>query len=172
AGHDTDPTGLAVDAAGNAYVTGNSFTVVDFAPSRRIVRTVPDTRSDHNGFLLRVNAAGNLDWVIGPTVGRNLEPEFYSVTTDPAGDAYLTGKFHPGVDFNPLRRRKFVLATYANRSEDGFVARYSPRGKLDDAWRLSDVGDMARPDRIVYDPVSRHLLVAGSLTTQPGDPVP
>jgi hypothetical protein len=165
--HAVEANDLAVNPDGSVYVVGKAWTGTDFHLARRVVRTIPHAFDDRNGYVLRLGPAGQLDWVIGLTGGTaDAGTDFNAVAADGVGGVYVTGKYTPGVDFNPSKRHKLVVPTFNNRFADGFVARYAPTGRFSRAWNLGPVGDLYAPDAITVDPSTHNILVAGSLETQ------
>ncbi|MCP4438843.1 MAG: T9SS type A sorting domain-containing protein [Aureispira sp.] len=81
---------IAVDAAGNVYVTGIFQSTVDFDPGPGVFNM---TTSGYGNFTLKLDASGNFVWAkkIG---GGNL-------VVDDSGNVYLSGGFGGTVDFDP-----------------------------------------------------------------------
>lgn len=118
---------VAVDAAGNVYVTGFfEGTDVDFDPG-------PDTYLLSGGnfgdiFVAKYDAAGGLVWA--HRTGGGLTDGGAAVAVDALGNVYVTGffegasvDFDPGPDTHPLT---------SIGSRDIFVAKYDTAGNL--AW--------------------------------------
>lgn len=79
-----DAGDLAVDAAGNAILTGQFRDKVDFDPGSGS-STLTSTRSDASGFVLKLNGAGGFMWA--KKVGWSAK----DVATDGSGNALVTG---------------------------------------------------------------------------------
>ena len=109
---------IAVDAAGNAYVTGLTSST-DF-PVRNALQ--PANNGGTDAFLVKVNPAGNL-FVYATYLGGVYSDIGYAVTVDAAGNAYVAGwTYSP--DFptaNPLQPSN-------QGSADAFVAKINPAG--------------------------------------------
>lgn len=166
-GHKTEPNSLAVNPDGSAYLAGETWTGTDFHPSRRRVRTVPAAFDDRNGFLVRINPAGQFDWLLGMNGGvADSPPSFDAVAPDGAGGVYLTGGYTPGVDFNPSPRHAYRLPTYNQHYIDAFVAHYDPHAALARAWNLGPTGDLYEPSSLAVDPDTHQVIVTGNLQTQ------
>lgn len=94
-------TSIALDAAGNVYVTGNFQKVMDFDPGAgtfNLGSTDPNAYKS-NAFVLKLDASGNFVWAKnfggdGITYGNSL-------TADASGNIYITGLFSYTTDFDP-----------------------------------------------------------------------
>src|SRR5262249_4430855 len=103
--------GLAVDAAGNAYVTG-STTSVDFPTTPGAIRTLS---GDQDVFVTKLSPTGaglSSSYLGGPcsAIAR-------AIAVDAAGNAYITGRAHGGV-------------CWADVTSGALVAKLSPTGTL------------------------------------------
>jgi hypothetical protein len=78
--------GVAVDSAGNAYVTGGTYST-DF-PIEKAVQA--DNGGDFDGFVTKLNAAGDA-LVYSTYLGGSDEDVSYAITVDASGNAYVTG---------------------------------------------------------------------------------
>jgi hypothetical protein len=88
---------LAVDAAGQSYLTGNFRETCDFDPSAAVFDVSSTGEADI--FLAKYDAAGALAWAHGlGTVGYD---EGRAVACDATGAVYLTGGFAGTLDFDP-----------------------------------------------------------------------
>jgi uncharacterized protein (TIGR03437 family) len=86
--------GIAVDQAGNAYVTGNTgssnFPLSPDAPQRSI------TGFSGSGFITKLNAAGSA--VVWSTfAGRATRDSCEAIAVDAEGNAYVTGESFPNI---------------------------------------------------------------------------
>jgi len=87
---------IDVDASGNVYVTGEFRETVDFDPGPGIENRTAEDKADI--FILKLDAAGNLVWVVTPTgPGENYGK---SIVLDYSGNLIVTGQFDEGLDFN------------------------------------------------------------------------
>jgi gliding motility-associated-like protein len=89
--------GLAVDAAGNSFITGSFFGTINFDPSVCAFKLSSVGYDDI--FISKLDPGGNFSWV--KTLGGIGSDEGLSVALDAAGDVYTTGSFEQTVDFDP-----------------------------------------------------------------------
>jgi hypothetical protein len=92
---------LAIDVAGNVYVTGRFNGAVDFDPglNQYILTSATVNANTPSPFILKLNAAGNFVWVkqlvnVQSAAGGGL-------AVDASGDVYTTGFYTGMVDFDP-----------------------------------------------------------------------
>ena len=79
-------TGIAIDAAGNAYVVGSTFSA-DF-PTRNPFQSAKGSQED--AFVAKINSAGSA-WLYATYLGGNNVDEGNGIAVDAAGNAYVTG---------------------------------------------------------------------------------
>ncbi len=122
--------GIAVDSAGNAYVTGTTFSS-DF-PTVNALR--PGLSGSADAFVAKLNAAGSAlvystflggsDFVFLTEFGLAYAYDSGSaIAVDSAGNAYVTGTT-PAFDFPTVNALQPTLAGFAN----AFVAKLNPAG--------------------------------------------
>ena len=135
---------LSLDGMGNIYLAGYSFSF-SFTYDGQPVTGSGD------GFLLKVNAAGQLVW------GKRLEADFMEVATDAAGNGYLTGSFSD----TSLGFGNNVTVTHLGGSAfyTGFVAGFNSAGVF--SWARVIGGEGAEPNRVRVDPLG-NAVVAGT----------
>jgi hypothetical protein len=80
------PTGIAADAAGNAYVTG--FTNSVNFPS---VHAIQSFAGPTDAFVTKINATGSA-FVYSTHLGGNADDEGMAIAVDASGSAYVTGE--------------------------------------------------------------------------------
>lgn len=89
---------VAIDANGNAYITGYFQGSTDFDPGvGTFILTTSGGTSDV--FIQKLNSAGNLLWV--KQIDGTHYDNGFSVATDAYGNVYTTGRFGGTVDFDP-----------------------------------------------------------------------
>ncbi len=116
-------TGVAVDASGNAVVSGIFFGTVDFDPGAGVANRTGAGRID--AFVARYTASGAL--VSLATFGGTQNDDGLSVAVDASGNAVVVGYFNGTVDFDPGLG---VVTRTSTGGNDSFVARYSASGAL------------------------------------------
>jgi hypothetical protein len=113
--------GIAVDAAGNSYVTGSFRFGADFDNdgindvTSAGIEDVFLAKYDTEGMLVWVRSAGGTDFDDGN-----------SVSVDGSGNVYLAGSFTAGADFNG----NGVADVMSAGSRDIFIAKYDGEGTL------------------------------------------
>ncbi|MGI8955910.1 MAG: SBBP repeat-containing protein [Chthoniobacterales bacterium] len=109
--------GIAVDSAGNAYVTGTTGST-NFPTVNPIQ---PATNGNGDAFVTKLNAAGSA-LIYSSYLGGTSTDEGFGIAVDPQGNAYITGSTF-SLDFpivNP------ILPRSGNR--DAFVTKINPAG--------------------------------------------
>jgi hypothetical protein len=84
--------GVATDASGNVYLTGNFYSSIDFGGA---VLTANGSSSDI--FLASLTSAGVHRW--SKAFGGSSSDYGYGVATDPSGNVFITGYFYNSIDF-------------------------------------------------------------------------
>ena len=111
-------TAVALDAAGNAYVVGTTFSA-DF-PTKNPFQAAKGAQQD--AFVAKINAGGTA-WVYATYLGGNNVDEGNAIAVDAAGSAYVTG-YTASTNFplaSPLRSSNVA-------SVDAFVTKMNPAG--------------------------------------------
>jgi len=113
--------GIAVDSAGNAYVTGNTnspnFPVMNpFQPNWG--------GGDNDAFVFKLNPSGSA-LVYSTYLGGGFTDFGYGIAVDSAGNAYVTG-YTSSANF-PITPGAFGKKYLGGRS-DGFVSKFNPTG--------------------------------------------
>lgn len=115
---------VAVDAAGNVYVTGSFSGAADFDPG-------PGTFSlTSNGFIdlfiSKFDPSGNFIWT--KQIGGGQNDVGFSIALDPSANIYIAGYFNSlNTDFDP-NATTFTMSPYA--SSDGFVCKLDANGNF------------------------------------------
>lgn len=112
--------GIAVDADGNAYVTGNSAS--DFP-----VKVGPglEWSGGYDAFVAKVRADGT-DLVYGGYIGGSLEDVGLGIAVDASGSAYVTGYADSDEESFPVKVGPDL--TWNGGSSDAFVAKVKADG--------------------------------------------
>lgn len=119
--------GIATDPSGNVYTTGSFDLVADFDPGPAIFNiTAAGTNSVVDGFLSKLDSAGNFVWAI--RIGGVAQDEGRSVFVEPPSSVYCTGIFRRTADFDPSPGVYNLTAT--GGSGDVFVVNYDTSGSL------------------------------------------
>jgi hypothetical protein len=122
-GNDTDygfyEAGIAVDAAGNTYVGGETA-----SPNFPTLNPYqPNLLGSSDTFLTKINPAGSA-LIYSTYFGGTSWESTYGLVADSAGNAYISGKTS-SVDF-PVANA--IQATYGGSYDDAFVAQFPPDG--------------------------------------------
>lgn len=137
---------VAVDAAGNVFVTGtfgsnqastNQSAITIGSTTLRTTSVFGGSYPPFNpdGYLAKLTAQGQVAWVRGIQAGGLEEPQ--ALATTPQGDCYVSGYGYDGVLFGP--RPTDVLRSTAN-GYVGFVAKYGAAGEV--RWLTSYAGNI------------------------------
>jgi hypothetical protein len=108
---------IAVDSAGNAYVTGETD-----SPDFPMMNPLQAASGGWDAFVSKFNPAGSA-LVYSTYLGGSGSDAGFSIALDSAGDAYVTG-YTDSTNFptmNPLQRHK-------GGNYDAFVSRFNPAG--------------------------------------------
>jgi hypothetical protein len=114
--------GIAVDASGNAYVTGHFQGTAVFGD------TTLTSADGQYAFVVKYSSEGGVLWA------RRAGGVGTGIAVDAAGHATVTGVFHGTAAFG------LHTLTSTPNTENGFVARYSPEGEVLWAQRAGDAG--------------------------------
>jgi PKD repeat protein len=119
---DLDQSLVAVDAAGNAYISGYFRGTVDFDPGPGVYNLTAAGFEDT--YVLKLDATGNFVWAFA--IGSTGPDRSYAIELDGNGNIYLTGLFHFTVDFDPGVGTSNLTAT--SGSYDCFLLKLNPSG--------------------------------------------
>lgn len=144
---------LAVDGAGNVYVTGTFAWTVDFDPDPLTTFNLVSAGLD-DVFLVKLNPSGNLVWA--KRFGGTGYDEGRSVVVPASGDVYITGQFYGMVDFDPDPASTYNLVP-AGDGGGVFVVRLSSSGGL--VW-AKGIGGLILSESVAVD-ASGNVHVAG-----------
>ena len=117
-------SGIALDASGNAYVTGYTDSP-DFPTTPGSLQPIPGGFNDV--FVAKLNAAGSA-LLYSTYLGGNSNDFAASIAVDAAGNAYVTGQTGRSSSTNfPVTPGSFQ-PTYGGGPYDAFVAKLNPAG--------------------------------------------
>ena len=121
-GNDSDEAfGIALDGAGNAYVTGRTYSANSF-PTRNARQ--PANAGSMDVFVTKFDAGGQL--VYSTYLGGNDADEGFDIAADRTGYAYVTGRTASATSFPP----RFAFQGANAGSQDAFVTKLDPNGQL------------------------------------------
>jgi uncharacterized protein (TIGR03437 family) len=149
-------TAIAVDGAGNAYVTGvtksPTFPVTEGALQTNLSPTPGQSEPAFDGFVTKVNPTGTA-FLYSTYLGGPGDDAVNAIVVDAAGDAYVTGE-SPALDlqFDPTLPSGLSFVAELNPAGSGIVyAARLPTGMAGDALALDAAGKLhlAGPPAIV-----------------------
>lgn len=123
--------GTHIDLAGNVYTTGEFRGTVDFDPSPATALRTSNGNAD--GFVAKYSTSGQ--FILCITFGGSNIDRIHAVTTDAAGNIYITGFFRgSNVDFDPSPAIALLSSNGDNGGDPGyggdiFVAKYTSTGQ-------------------------------------------
>lgn len=126
-------SGIALDNAGNAYVTGSSNGPADFGPNVYL----NNQYNEQEALVAKIDAAGTWLWVARtpkPLGINSGAANGYDIAVDNSGNAYVTGFFSGTVGMFDTSRLT------SQGSYDVFVAKLNPAGALQWATRAGGIG--------------------------------
>ena len=158
--------GIAVDAEGNVYVTGNTSS--SNFPKANPLQTTYGGGQD--AFVTKLNAAGDA-LVYSTFLGGGGQDNGYGVAVDAEGNAYVTGSTSStnfptmGVRLSPPGRIELppFQASYGGGNSDGFVTKLNGAGSLVYSTYLGGSGSDSA-NSIVVD-TSGNAYVTGETTS-------
>lgn len=115
--------GIAVDGAGNSYVTGWFTGSATFGPGETNETTLTSAGSDV--FVAKYGSNGSLLWVRQAS-GPDSHTRGEAISVDAAGNSYITGVFRFAITFH----EGTMLPGFASGDLDLFVAKYDGSGNL------------------------------------------
>ncbi len=147
-----EPQGSVIDAAGNIYITGyyNNTGSIDMDPGSGVY-ILPDSLGSSNGFILKLNSAGNFifakqfmfvprlsDYIMGfPSSSGGVYPS--KITIDSVGNIYSTGRFTGNVDFDPSSSSfHFLYLDYNASGWGSYVSKLDQNGNF--VWAKAFIG--------------------------------
>jgi len=154
---------IALDAAGNVYITGRFFDTVDFDPGVSTYNlTIPGFYGD--ACVCKLNNSGSLVWV--KQLGNNADEIGFSINVDVAGNVYTAGIFSGTSDFDP------GSGTFGLTSINGFnvfVSKLDVSGSFVWAKQFTGQSDVSSHS-IAFDAAGNILIAGDFLGTVDFDP--
>jgi YD repeat-containing protein len=123
-GSDDQGLGIAVDAAGSAYVTGSTLSTDFPTTPGAFQRTNPHYLMQPAGFVTKLNATGDALLYSTFLDGQHCGTQANAIAVDASGDAFVTGLVY-GTDF-PTTPGAFQTASADGA--DAFVTELNPGG--------------------------------------------
>lgn len=124
--------GIALDAGGNVYVSGNFGYTVDFDPNGGTGTLTSNGLNDI--FLCKFNTSGVFQWV--KQIGSTGQDYGQALTIDKASNLFLTGSYTDTVDFDPgIGLFELIASTTGS---NGFVIKLNASGDFVWATKLAD----------------------------------
>ena len=120
--------GITIDKDGNVAVSGTVNAGAVFGSGSNAKELI--TQSGYDAFVAKYTNDGDFVWVQG--AGGSSSDQATSVTSDAAGNIYMAGYFYGGV-FGTGADAQTVssfLTISGGQSQDGFLAKYGPTGRL------------------------------------------
>ncbi|HVT44173.1 MAG TPA: SBBP repeat-containing protein [Thermoanaerobaculia bacterium] len=112
---------IAVDAEGNAYITGLATSFGSFTTTPGVFQPTPKSS---DAFVAKINAAGSAFIYASFLGGSGFQDQGFAIAADAAGAAYVAGK----TDSTDFPTTTGALRTTAPGGHDAFVAKVSPSG--------------------------------------------
>lgn len=129
--------GIAVDASGNVYTTGQFSSVADFDPGPGTFNLTGIGINDM--FVSKLDASGNFVWA--KEIGSPNVVNGYGIALDASANVYTTGSFTLTTDFDPGSGTFNLISA---GSGDVFVCKLDPSGNFISAVQMggtaNDVG--------------------------------
>ena len=132
-----DGYAIAVDAAGNSYVTGrygsNPSTFGVGEPNETALAALPASGGLNNGFdvfIAKYDTNGLLQWA--KSAGGATGNRGTGIDIDASGNSYVVGRFTSTAVFGPGEANQTTLVGPLGASDEIFVAKFNTNGSL--AW--------------------------------------
>jgi hypothetical protein len=163
---------IALDDAGDSFVTGSFTGRVDFdpTPGGTAGANVLDAGSLTSAFVAKYSPSNTLVWVksfnaaTGASVTSSAEGRGIAVDSH-TGSIYVAGNFVGTVDFDPDPGSKRTLTSAGPGSTDGFVVKLTPDGALDSTLdkRFGGASEEAVDD-LTLSPDGSSLYITGNFS--------
>lgn len=133
--------GIAVDAAGNAYVTGTFQGAASFGTNTLSASGASSL------FLVKYNSRGEIMWLTGTKGGGSASA---LIALDRLGNIYLAGGFRGDVSFDHLNIPPADGSNYGS-DDDIYIAKYDPSGQAIWIKTASATGGAAYATSVAVD---------------------
>lgn len=134
---------IAVDAAGNAVMTGTIQGETDFDPGPGQHLLTP--AGPASAFVARYDTDGNLQWAIHAS--GNGGAAGLGIDLDSQGNAVFSGLFTGTIDFDPAPGTTYMLSVASGmQNGDAFVAKLSPGGGFIWAVAVGNADSLGREE--------------------------
>ncbi len=127
---------IAVDAAGNTYLTGYFRGTADFDPDPATSFSITSTSNAFDVFVVRLDPNGDLIWA--KNVGGTSDDQGYGIEADGVGNVYIAGGFTDTADFDPDPATSFNLTS--NGHWDAFITKLDLNGDFEWAQQIGSAG--------------------------------
>ncbi|MEN9323494.1 MAG: hypothetical protein RL699_1274 [Bacteroidota bacterium] len=143
---------IVIDASENVYVVGyveSADPLVDFDPGPGVYNIPFDNSAYENGFLLKLNQAGDFGWakIFYGSYHRYIS----SIINDSSNNLYLTGGFSGSLYIAPGLDSFSMISGGEGYNEDGFIYKFGTTLGLDDDFNRANVLVFPNP---VHDQLS------------------
>ncbi|MGA6828714.1 SBBP repeat-containing protein [Nitrospira sp. NS4] len=119
--------GIAVDTAGNAYVTGATSGSGFPGTASSLIQSTFGGGNQFDAFVVKLNAAGTA-LVYATYLGTSAPDWGYGIAVDQAGQAYVTGTTQSGGSSFPGTAGSLIQSTHSASSSDAFVTKINTAG--------------------------------------------
>jgi Bacterial Ig-like domain (group 1)/Beta-propeller repeat len=151
--------GVAVDGAGNAYVTGvTSSDLPNPFPTTPGAFDTSFNGGFGDGFVTKLNAAGSMPLLYSTYLGGSVYDQGFGIAVDAAGNAYVTGY----TESNDFPTTPLAFDTDYNGGQDAFVT------KLD---MIAAPAMLVLTPATAMNPVGTSHTVTATVTNAAGQPV-
>lgn len=149
---------ISTDLNGNLYCTGWFYGTVNFDPGQSNF-SLTAIQSNKNGFVLKLDSAGNFLWANGILGIASVEP--FDITIDLNSNVYITGSFTGTADFDASQN------TFNLDSDFGYdliITKYNTNGAFEFANNvglLQQISNEGAYGNAIYVDNSANIFVCG-----------
>ncbi|TAL63049.1 MAG: T9SS type A sorting domain-containing protein [Bacteroidetes bacterium] len=151
---------IAVDAAGNVYITGQFVETFDVDPGGGTVNLVYGGGGNMDSFIAKYNSSGIYQWAF--SLGSSAAGSYvygFGITTDAGNNVLVTGAFgNATIDFDPGGG---VANLTGSGVGDAFVAKYNSSGIYQWAFNIGNGAGGVNGKSISTDP-GNNVYITGS----------